>query len=187
MLWSELPAREVAGGGEAGDEEAGGVERVRMPEQSVEELVARLEKGMRKTQGILAGLSTEQWQRVCYGEPYPWTVRDLLAHFLSSEEALLRLAQDVAAGGLGAPEEYDYDAYNAREQERLAGFSAEALMADLVAARQRTVDWVCTLTEADLDRMGRHPGLGHVSLETMLTAMYGHQLLHMRDVMRLAS
>jgi len=48
------------------------------------------------------------------------------------------------------------------------------------------VEWVRTLAEADLDRVGRHPALGMVSLETMLTAIYGHQLLHMRDLMRLA-
>jgi hypothetical protein len=157
-----------------------------MVEQSVDELVARLEKGMRKTAGILSGLSAEQWQQVAYGEPYPWTVCDLLAHFLSSEEALLQLAQDVAAGGPGAPEGYDYDGFNAQEQERLAGRSPQDLMTDLVAARQRTVDWVRTLTDDELDRVGCHPGLGQVSVETMITAMYGHQLLHMRDVMRLS-
>jgi len=34
-----------------------------------------------------------------YAEPYPWTVRDLVAHFVSAEELLLRLMQDVAQAG----------------------------------------------------------------------------------------
>jgi len=157
-----------------------------MAGQRVDALVGRLEKGIRKTLGVLGSLGGDQWQAAVYEEPYPWTARDLLAHFLSSEAALLELAQNVAAGGPGVPEDYDYDGFNAQEQKRLAGHSPQALLAELAAARKSTVEWVGTLADADLDRMGGHPALGQVSLETMLTAIYGHQLLHMRDLMRLA-
>jgi len=158
-----------------------------MSGQRVDALLARLEKGIRKTLQIFAGLSPEQWQQVLYADPYPWTVRDLLAHYVSSEAALLELAQDVAAGGAGAPEGFSYDGFNAQEQERLRDCSPQDLLTDLIAARQVTVDWVRTLADADLDRAGCHPALGMVSLETMLTAIYGHQLLHMRELMRLAA
>ncbi|HUW15002.1 MAG TPA: DinB family protein [Anaerolineae bacterium] len=157
-----------------------------MSRPRVDAVLGRLEKGIGKTLQFFAGLSSEQWQQVVYADPYLWTVRDLLAHFVSSEGALLELAQDVATGGEGAPEGFSYDSFNAREQERLRDCSAQDLLADLAAARQVTVEWVRTLAEADLDRVGRHPALGMVSLETMLTAIYGHQLLHMRDLMRLA-
>jgi hypothetical protein len=30
--------------------------------------------------------------------------------------------------------------------------------------------------------MGRHPALGQISVETMILAIYGHQLMHMRDL-----
>ena len=154
-----------------------------MAEARIDALIARLEKGRSKTQEALAGLSPEQWQTVLYLEP-PWTVRDLLAHFVSSEERLLELAQDVAAGGAGAPEGFDFDAFNAEETARLAGQPAEVLLAALDAARGRTVDWTRTLSESQLDLPGRHPALGQITLETMITAIYGHQLLHMRDLAR---
>ena len=153
----------------------------------VNAVLGRLEKGIRKTLQIFAGLGPEQWQQVVYTDPYPWTVRDLLAHFVSSEDALLELAQDVAAGGAGAPEGFSYDGFNAQEHERLRDCSPQDLLADLAAARQITVEWVRTLAEADLDRVGHHPALGPISVETMLTAIYGHQLLHMREMMRLAA
>ena len=152
-----------------------------MAEPRIDALVARLEKGRSKTQETLAGLAPEQWQIVLYPEP-PWTVRNLLAHFVSSEERLLELAQDVAAGGAGAPEGFDFDAFNAEETPRLAGQPAEALLTALDAARGRTVAWVRTLSEDQLDLLGRHPALGQITLETMITAIYGHQLLHMRDL-----
>ncbi len=52
----------------------------------------------------------------------------------------------------------------------------------LAKARQVTLEWVRTLDDSQLDRIGRHPVLGEVTLETIITAIYGHQLLHMRDL-----
>lgn len=155
-----------------------------MTESRVETLIAKLEKGAQKTHEILSGLTADRWQAIVYTESCPWTVCDMLAHFLSAEEGLLRMTQDVASGGAGAPEVFDLDAFNAQEQERLAGRSPQNLLDALSVARQVTIDWVRTLDGEELDRVGRHPALGETSLETMITAIYGHQLLHMRDLQR---
>jgi len=151
--------------------------------QQIESLTARLQKGLAKTQQILGPLSPAQWQSAIYEEPRRWSIRDLLAHFVSAEEQLLLLAKQVAAGGGGVSLDFDFDAYNQEEQKRLAGLSPEELMSMLSTARQATLQWVQSLDEAHLQRSGRHPALGDVDLETMITAIYGHQLLHMRDVM----
>jgi uncharacterized damage-inducible protein DinB len=148
----------------------------------VEALIARLAKGRRKTREILGRLSEREWQALVYAEPTPWTVRDLLAHFYSTEEALLRLCQDTAAGRDSVPEDFDFDTFNMHEQSRLADRSAQDLLAALETARQRTLDWLATLQDDDLDRISRHPVLGAVTLEAMVTAIYGHQLMHMRDL-----
>ena len=151
----------------------------------VDDLVARLTKGAGKTAQILGSLSDDQWQTVFYTEPSTWTVRDLAAHFLSAEVALLRVMQDVASGGPGAPENFNYDAFNSDEQIRLAGLPPRRLLADLTEARAATIAWVSKLDESDLDRHGRHPALGDITLETFINAIYGHQLMHMRDLQRL--
>ena len=85
-------------------------------------------------------------------------------------------------GGAGLPEDFDYDAFNAEEQARLRDQSPQQLLPALNAARQKTLDWARALDDAQLDRVGQHPALGEVSLETMLVAIYGHQLFHMREV-----
>lgn len=153
-----------------------------MPTERVESLIAKLEKGHLKTEEILAPLKAEQWNRILYDAPLAWTVRDLLAHLVSAEGRLLQIAQDVAAGGKGAPPGFDLDAFNAEARTRLADRSPEELLPGLGKARQVTLDWVRTLDDSQLDRLGRHPALGEVTLETMITAIYGHQLLHMRDL-----
>ncbi len=149
-----------------------------------QELLVRLQKGLEKTRAVFNTFVPAQWEAVLYTDPYPWTARDLLAHFLSSEEGLLQLVQQIVAGGPGAPEGFDYNAFNASEQQRLAGIPPDRLLADLTAARQRTIAWVAGLDEADLDRVGAHPALGQVSVEVFLNAIYGHQLMHMRDLMQ---
>ena len=169
--------------------------------ERVDKLVGRLSKGARKTAETLGSLSNDQWKVVLYEGPPTWTVRDLLAHFLSAEEGLLRIAQDIAAGGPGVLEGFDYDQFNASEQSRLAGLPPDKLLADLASAREATIAWVVGLDEADpstgsgqapstgsghgLDRLGRHPALGEITLEIFINAIYGHQLMHMRDLQRL--
>lgn len=148
----------------------------------VEALLSRLEKGRLKTEALFGGLSVEQWSLVVYPEPVPWTARDLLAHFVSAELALLRIAQDIAAGGRGAPEGFDFDAYNAEERNLRAGVPADELLRALAQARQATQEWTAGLTDEALDRTGHHPALGEVSLETLLLSIYGHQLFHARDL-----
>ena len=155
-----------------------------MPTPRVEALIARLEKGGNKTQEALGALAPEGWSAVVYREPHVWDVRDLLAHLLSAEQGLLRLAQDVAAGGAGAAESLDHNAFNAEEQQRLQDRSPQQLLPAVAAARRATLAWLRTLDDAQLDRMGRHPGLGRVTLETIILSMHGHQLLHLRDMHR---
>ena len=153
-----------------------------MPEPRVQELIVKLERGMQKTEQRFRSLPPEKWSITVYDGSPPWTARSLLAHFASSEVALLAMAKNVASGGPGAPEGFDFDAFNAEEQIRLASRTAEELLGDLISARDALLSWLRALPESALDCQGRHPALGTVSLETMITAIYGHQLLHMRDL-----
>jgi hypothetical protein len=150
-----------------------------------DKLAARLLKGAHRTAVFLGGLDEAQWELTLYEEPVAWTVRDLAAHLLSAEEGLLRIAHDIAAGGRGAPESLDYDAYNAGEQIRLRGIPPAKLLTDLATTRQEAVAWIAELDEATLERTGHHPALGEVTLEQVLNAIHAHQLMHIRDLQAL--
>jgi DinB superfamily len=153
-------------------------------EPRAEALAARLEKGRQRTFVIFNTFTPEQWQQTLYTHP-TWQVRHLLAHFVSAENQLLVLAREVAAGGSGAPPGFDVDGYNAAEQSRLQDKSLPVLMDMLAQARQHTIDWVRTLDADQLEKIGRHPVLGEINVETMVLSIYGHQLLHMRELSRL--
>lgn len=149
----------------------------------IDRLVEKLDRGIRKTLEILGGLKDEQWRLNVYPEPV-WQVRDLLAHLVYSEEQLLALYQSVVKGGPGAEEGIDIDRYNAIEQKKMEGIEPVILLDRLNQARVNTISWVLSLREEQLDKVGRHPMLGEISVEIMIEAIYGHQLLHMRDLVR---
>jgi uncharacterized damage-inducible protein DinB len=155
-----------------------------MTNSRVVELIAKLEKGRQKTFEFFSALTPEQWEKTLYQEP-AWQVRHLLAHFVSAERQLLVLAQNVANGGPGAAPDLDINRYNAEEQQQLEDQSPTNLLDSLDQARRLTIEWVGTLDESQLEKVGRHPALGEVSVETMVISIYGHQLLHMRDLIRL--
>ena len=94
---------------------------------------------------------------------------------------LLETARQFASGGEDLPADFDFNEFNTEEQIRLQEKSSEELVIALAKAREATLTWVRTLEEGKLDLVGRHPALGDVSLETMITAIYGHQLLHMKE------
>jgi hypothetical protein len=153
-----------------------------MSETRLQGLTARLERGQRKTSEALQSLSAAQWKRPIYDDPTPWTARNLLVHFLSAERELLRLCQSVASGGPGLPEGFDFDDFNAQQQPLYKDIPTGELIKQLESARTQTLEWLHTIQEDQLDLTGRHPVLGDISLETMILAIYGHQLVHMRDL-----
>ena len=155
-----------------------------MSQPRIDGLIGKLEKGYQKTRGYFENLTPEKWQQRVYPEPY-WNAHNLLAHFVSAEQNLLALSQNVASNGPGAPEGIQIDDFNAQEQNRFQGWSTQDLIIALDQVHQQTIVWVHTLTDEQLEKKGRHPVLGEIRVEDMLTAIYGHQIMHLRDLLRL--
>lgn len=154
-----------------------------MPGPRIDDLLARLEKGRAKLQEILNGLSADQWEKVIYAEPEVWDLRALIAHFLSTEQEFLNAGVQALAGEGAAYARFDHHRFNSREQQRLKDQSPAQLMSALDGARQATLAWVAGLDEDQLEVSGIHPALGEINIESLVIAIYGHQLLHMREAL----
>jgi hypothetical protein len=155
-----------------------------MTQARIDGLVAKLEKGQQKTLGFFNALLPEQWKLTIYTEPH-WQVYQLLAHFVSAEKQLLVLVQDIVDGGRGSPIGFEIDKFNADEQKRLEAQSVQNLLDELERSRRETIEWVRRLGPNELDKIGYHPALGKVNVETMIAAIHGHHLMHIRDLSRL--
>ena len=155
-----------------------------MPE-TPERLAERLANESQKTLEFFRALLPEQWDCDIYTQGPVWTARHLLAHFVSAEQAMSRLIEDVYAGGAGAPEDFDIDGFNAGEVAELVKHKPEVLLREFDLKRQACVALVCKMKPADLANAGRHPFLGWVSLEDMIKMLYRHDQIHLRDLRRL--
>jgi hypothetical protein len=153
--------------------------------QITDRLAVRLSEEAQKTIAFFQDLASEHWEMTLYSDGSQWTVRQVLAHFLSSELSFHRLIDNVAGGGQGAPEGFDINAYNEKEVAKIAEISITELLEKWAAARRQTVELVNRLTDSDLTRQGRHPFLGIVSLEDMIKLIYRHNQIHLRDIRRM--
>lgn len=153
-----------------------------MKRKRIEKLIARLERGLNKSNEILDAIDYDGWQEPVDGETDGWTVMDLVVHFIVSEEHLLMIAKDIAVGGEGVSEDIDIDAFNEDQLARQPDRTPDELQALLGDVRETTIAWVTEQDDETLDRVGRHPTLGESSVETIIFSIYAHQLLHMREL-----
>jgi hypothetical protein len=148
-------------------------------------LAERLRMEGEKTTAYFTDLTDEQWQTEVYTEGDTWTIRNILAHFVTSERGLLKLFESIRQGGLGASDDFSIDHYNARQQEKTKELTAAELLEQFAEARAETVKWTLDLSQEDLAIEGRHPFMGQVTLVEMLKMIYLHNQLHFRDVRKL--
>lgn len=152
-----------------------------------EQLVKRLTQSGEKTIAFFESLSDEVLRQQVYTQATStapkWTLFDILAHFVSTERIFQQYGNDILAGGPGAPDDFDIDAFNSREVTALtAQHNRNALVAAFRQARHDTITLAQRTTNADLDCTGYHPWFGEMQLEKMIKLVYRHNQIHERDI-----
>lgn len=149
-------------------------------------LAERLKKEGDKVLAYFSALTEDQWNIEVYTEGDTWTIRNVLAHFVTSERGLLKLFEQIRQGGPGAAEDFSIDYYNARQQRHTRALTPQELLEQFREVRSNAVAWVSSLSADDLVIEGRHPFLGQVPLVEMLKMLYLHNQIHFRDFRKLA-
>jgi hypothetical protein len=156
-----------------------------MSEISAAWLARRLKKEGEKVVAYFSTLTDEQWQTEVYTEGETWTIRNVLAHFVTSERGLLILFERIRQGGPGAADDFSIDRYNASQQRKTRSLTTQELLEQYTQVRANAVEWVSGLSEEDLVIEGRHPFLGMVPLTEMIKMLYLHNQIHFRDFRKL--
>lgn len=131
---------------------------------------------------FFASLTDDQWQAEVYTEDSAWTVRNVLAHFVTAERGFVTLFEQIRQGGPGASEDFSIDRYNASHQKRTKDLTPGELLEQYKAVRAEMIAWVSGLAEAELGKVGRHPFLGTTTLGEMIKMVYRHNQIHYRDL-----
>jgi hypothetical protein len=155
-----------------------------MATHTPEWLAQRLESERLKTVEFFNRLSPGQAEQEVYLEGSAWRVREVLAHFVTSEAGHARLIQNVVSGGAGTPEDFDIDRYNESQLAPLRALPLAELLNRFDDLRRRTVHLVSGFDPDDLEKQGRQPFLGLTTVEEMVQLIYRHVQIHLRDVRR---
>jgi hypothetical protein len=154
-----------------------------MPD-SAQVLADRLRAEGSRVVNFFNHLSLEQWKVLIYPDQSDWTMHHLLAHFVSAEIGRQELIENVYNGGEGAPQQFEIDQFNQTEVERLSTLSRQDLLGHFTQARARLAEMVSSLSQQELNRVGRDPYLGQVPLIEMIKLTYVHLQIHLRDAKR---
>jgi hypothetical protein len=156
-------------------------------EDTPQRLVERLSKEGEKVSAYYEGLFPQDWDLQVYSEGSGWTIRQILVHFNVTETSNTRLIRDILSGGRGAPETFDLNAFNEQTVANWKRLSSGELLGRFAASRQKTIELVRGLSEADLKKTGRHPFLGIAPLADIIKLLYLHNQTHLRDIRRILS
>jgi hypothetical protein len=148
------------------------------------ELAEKLKTEGERMAAFFSELTDDQWGSEVYTEGATWTIRNVLAHFVTSERGLVKLFERIRTTGEGAADDFSIDRYNASQQERTKDLAPADLLAQYQQVRAESVQWVNTLKDEELDIKGRHPFLGETVIREMVKMLYLHNQLHYRDVKR---
>jgi hypothetical protein len=148
----------------------------------VNELAEKLKSEGERFASIFAELTVDQWQKEIYTEGATWSIRNVLAHFVTSERGLLKLFEQIRQGGTGAPDDFSIDRYNAAMQARTRELTPQELLEQYKFIRAESIAWTMSLSDADLEKQGRHPFLGMTTIREMIKMLYIHNLTHYRDM-----
>jgi len=150
-----------------------------------QEIIDALEMGVERSVGFFSALSQDQLSRRIYQDGARWTAQQVVAHYITIEQSMHWLFNNILSGGEGSPEDFDVDRYNASQTRKFDGMSLDDLLDKFRQVRRETIDIVAAMSESDLDREGRHAFHGHGRLERFIRWAYEHALIH-EDEIRIA-
>jgi hypothetical protein len=146
------------------------------------QLIANLEKNADHSVAFFQSLNPGALEMQVYQEGAGWTVKQVLAHFITIEQSMHWLFENILDGGPGSPENFDVERFNRTQPVKLDGLSFDELIHRFVSVRQETISIVKGMSEDDLDREGRHVFHGHGTLERFIRWAYEHARIHETDI-----
>jgi hypothetical protein len=145
-------------------------------------IIAELEKNLEDSIAFFRSLSPDELRIQVYQDGAKWTVQQVLAHFVTIERTMQWLFKDILTGGAGSPEDFDVERFNRTQPKKLDGQSLDELISQFKSVREDTISIVTGMSDADLDREGRHAFHGHGKLERFIRWAYEHVHVHMDDI-----
>jgi hypothetical protein len=134
---------------------------------------------------IFRRVSPAQWEQpVPSDEGANWKARDVLAHVAVSEGGQLAVIQRVLAGEGGVPTDFELNRYNRRSVQKQAERSVDDLIATIGRDHAQVLAILAEVSDADLDKTGRHARGDVLTVERFLHRITEHRRQHAEELAR---
>lgn len=151
-------------------------------EQNLEHTIALLTRTPATLNALLRDLP-EAWTHSNEGET-TWSPFDIVGHLIHGEHTdwMPRVKTILRLGESKAFEPFDREAFKRESKNK----SLPELLDEFAQARSKSLDELCSfnLQPKDLDRRGKHPALGVVTLSQLLATWAAHDLTHLHQISR---
>ena len=107
--------------------------------ESPDRLAARMQTEGEKTVAFFRELAPDEWRLMVYEGGMCWSVRQILAHFVSTEKGFYDLIENILEGGKGSPDDFDIDRYNERHVVELELIEQQELIEQFLERRQKNI------------------------------------------------
>ena len=146
------------------------------------EIITELGKGLEESIALYKSLKPEELSVKVYQADDSWTVLQVLAHFITIEQSMHWLFNNILSGGPGSPENFDVEKFNRTQPSKLFSLDVDELLKRFSDVRQTTISIVRSMDEKDLDREGLHAFHGHGKLERFIRWAYEHERIHEKEI-----
>lgn len=151
-------------------------------EQNLENTIALLARTPATLNALLRGLP-DAWARESEGSK-TWTAFDIVGHLIQGERSdWMPRARMILEFG----ETRTFEPFDRKAQERESrGRTLSQLLDEFAAARAENLAALraLNLTQQDLERRGRHPSFGTVTLSQLLATWTVHDMTHLHQLSR---
>jgi hypothetical protein len=152
-------------------------------EHNLQNTIALLTRTPAALNALLRDLP-EMWTSRNEGEN-TWSVFDVVGHLIHGERTdWIPRAKMVLQFG----ETKTFESFDRLAQERESqGKSLGQLLDEFARLRSENLNelWAMNLRQQDLERRGRHPALGEVTLSELLATWAAHDLTHLHQISRI--
>lgn len=146
------------------------------------DIIRDLEKNLEESITFYRSLTPYELEKKVYQDNESWTVKQVLAHFITIERSMHWLFNNILSGGSGSPADFDVDQFNRTQPKKLFGLTVDELIEQFKLVRLNTISIVRSMVEKDLDREGLHAFHGHGKLERFICWAYEHVRIHEDDI-----
>jgi hypothetical protein len=147
-----------------------------------ETIVSELTRARARLHHILAGAKGDDWDRQVQDEDQHWTVRQVVIHLTDAQRGMFGQMRKIAAGEEAIPADFDLNRWNRRTVEKNADKIIEELLMQLASDHDALKAFVTGLTDAELDRRGRHSSLEIMSVEEIARLVASHEMMHAETI-----